>query len=700
MTTQTYNSALLATFLTALAFGCTQDQVGTYDVSTGEDMGPTDEVGTDADAADAADVGTDGDARADANPDADGGTMEDTSLGIEAPVVPGEPDQGTHCNEENWCWLHPAPFPHRITDLQRVGDRVFGVANARPIQGKQGVIWDGESLELQPKPVSPGVFLPDMTTTADGWLALKEDGTVLDVGPEGVRGSRQIPGDGHWWISGNSFDSFVVGGNDTQTRVVQGGRLLDVTLPNNISFDSVMMPSGDIWALTSTEGYSELLEGRWRIFPAPEVTEDYLTMGPSPDSPCSSEGIFLGSSDANLYRWDDFNGAFASPAYDGSGVTAIGCSPDGDLIVGDETGTLFRRTGEAVEPWDLRELFDRRIEDVEVEGSELHVSGKHGEHALVAGDEVTSMRSGFRVPSGELPDDPAYYFESVWVADSADEIILSHSSGTYRGTESGFSRMPIDHPDHTDVTVFEQMHRAHGDLYALSDSRFWRWTGSTWTNITQEALGESQFNTSGSMVGPDGDLWLMGFSDLFRYDGDTWMNLLEEGTPLEESLDGSELSVDNIFSSHDGDLVVSTDSATHTLSRDDGAWTLTKRLDVPCERPGGYYDAADGSVWVIGDRRQCVAGWADGEWTTYELPDEDNRPPTDFGPEKTSWLPQPGSDVPLLAHAYGILEPRPDGTLQPEFVGEITNATYVPSRNATVVLTPLGAIVKYYQSSN
>jgi hypothetical protein len=703
MMTNTYTSGPCALALLVLTFGCTQDQVGTFDASVDEDMGQTSEVGPGADAGDIAedaDGGTDGgpDDGGDTNPDADGGSMEeDANLGIDADPVPDEPAAQTHCNDENWCWVHPSPFPHRITELQQVGDRVFGVASASRLRGRQRVIWDGTSLELLSKPVPPGEFLQDMTTSNDGWLALDDDGVVYDLGPEGERGTRDLPSGEHRTISGTSLDSFIVHGEYAEAYVMRGGRLVTQSLPEDMQRQSVMWPNGDISGLRlPMRDPVEYLDGTWRIFPAPEVT-DYPALGPAPGSDCSSEGIFTATEEAGLYRWDEIGMAFAAAAYDGSMITTIDCSPDGELLLTNVEGRVLTRTGEAVEPWHSRTIVDRRIEDAEVQGSTLHVSSVDGEHAIVSAGQRTHLGGGFRVPQADLPEDLSSVFTGFGIHDAGEEMILSHTSGTYRGTDSGWRRMPIADEDLNYKATFDRIHRAHGTLFAMSDSRLWRWEGDRWVNITESALGTQQANASHSRVGPEGNLWLWHLLDLFRYDGDSWTNLTAEGTPLEESLDASDLRIDSVFASHDGDVVVSTDSATHTLSRQMDEWTLTKRRDVPCEDLNAYHDTADGAVWIVGDGRRCVAGFVDGEWTTYDLPPEQMRPPESFGPETATFLPQPGSDVPLLANEYGLLEPRPDGTLKPEFIGQFLDAIHLPSKGASFALTRRGVIAKYHE---
>ncbi len=695
MTPETHNSALFAIVLTTLAFGCTQDEVGTFDAANGTDMGPSGEVGTDADAGD---IARDADGGGDTTPDADGGSMDETKLDIDAPVVPDEPAATTHCNDDGWCWLHPAPFPHRITDLQRVGDRVFGVASAYELQGQQPVLWDGTSMMLLPKPTPPGELLPDMTTSDDGWLALQENSTVLDVGPEGVRSSRQVSGSGYRSISGNSSESFLVrGGDDVQTLVIQEDRELSEALPEDISFGSNMMPSGAIWGVTDLGDYTELLDGTWRIFPAPDVLEEYTSMGPDPGSECSSEGIFLGSNEGDFYRWDDIGGGFARPSYDGPGITSIGCSPSGDLFLTDRQGRMLTRTGRAAQPWERLEVLDRRIESTATAGSDVYVSGADGEHAVVSGEQVTRLRGGFTVPRAQLPEEPYNRYTAMWVDDDGEEIILSHTSGTYRGTASGWTRTPIAAGETSSQVMFQRILESKGTRYAITSRRLWRFDGSSWIDITREAFGEETYNHDQILVGPDDNLWVVGSLDLYRYDGQEWTNLLDEGTPFEESLDASDLYVRELFEGRDGELIVSTGEATHTLAKKMGEWSLTKRLDLTCDTQDAYYEGADGSVWTVDELSGCVARHIDGTWTTYQLPPREQRPPDDLGPERVGWLEQPGSNVPLLGHPYGVLEPQPDGTLKPEFVGHVVDEYYVSAKDAHLVLTPRGVIAKHYQ---
>ncbi len=143
--------------------------------------------------------------------DRDGG---ETDGGRDIVVFPEQPAQSAQCNADNWCWIHPSPFPYRIEELQRDGDRLLGVARTELRGDFQLFTWDGQTMD----PVDLGRVdasaLEDITPADGGWLSVSSagEGEVYWHGLDGT--SQRVFTDGkslgYDRITGNSPDEFVL----------------------------------------------------------------------------------------------------------------------------------------------------------------------------------------------------------------------------------------------------------------------------------------------------------------------------------------------------------------------------------------------------------------------------------------------------------------------------------------------------------
>mgnify|MGYP002277057228 CR=1 FL=1 len=673
----------------AFLYGCTSDSIGTFNAP--DEMS---EVGT-----------------ADTGPREDTRFVPDTNIESEAEVVPQSPADNAYCNQDDWCWIHPAPLPHGIRDLQRVDDRVFGVAYAPELKGLQPLIWNDDQMSLLSKPVPPAEELMGMTTSKDGWLALDWEGTVYDVGPEGVRQTRELPSDFVSGISGTDIDNFVAHTSE-DVLVMRDGRLNRVDPPQGLSLRSTFMwPNGDMLGITKGgefgDGtYETRSDGRWRILPfAPQQASEELTaIGPLPTAPCASRGTYLGTkavdidgSEGHLYRWDTAYDAFGEVTYDGSGIRSIGCSPTGQLLLTNDDSQILTRTGTATPYWERSSATDEPINETLVMGDDLYASSSQGDHVVLSDSNTRRLGSGFTVPDALDPlKEPLGVYSSFWVSDDGGSMVLSHDRGLFVGDDEGWSRMPSSSEYNFQNVQNARVWGFDRPRFAASSRTLWRWDGELWVNITEQVFDTSSQAIADLLVfGPD-DVWMQADGNLYHHDGDDWTNVSAPGSALSKRLEAEDLEMNRLLSAGNGRVLFGAGGSVYHLERDAEDWSFSLIAEPPCDLISEVFQGDDGRLWVVGRDTDCIAGRQGDRWMEYDWPDDKQVPPgSSANDRRTHWVQQPSSAAPLLITDRGILEPQPDGTFRNQFVGRAHDAVHLETPGVTLVVTDKGVVANY-----
>ncbi|GEM_PF-1394880 len=681
--------------LTLLSVGaCDEDTIGGYGLDAGPDgsMNPDGSPGADADGSDGPD-GSDG---------GDNGS-ELPGAGNEAPVFAEQPASNAFCNAYDWCWVHPSPFPYRVNDLQAVGERVFGVTFARQVGGRAGVIWKGESMELVRLDVPDDAELQDITTSKDGWLAITPEGTVFDIGPDGLRESLTVEEDELRSIFGNSIDNFVVRAPEERGVVMRDGK---TTVLDNLPGDSsslMMGEDGRVWGLTDENSVQTAFDGDWRLFPRPQVEgsdADLSAFGPSPGRSCTPDSPWLADSNDAIFRWNNTSSEWVNTGGEDNRVQGFGCDTDGNVIAVDRIGRMGTfADGE----WSYTQVTQRELNDSAIAGSTLHLAGIEANHAIIRNGRTTRLASGFFVPAEEVYFSGYELSADIWVDAQEQQVALMYTSGVYLGSEpEGWDKMwgppyAEDGGDRGELDISQT--RGASEVWGLDEPKFaltqehvLEWVGSAWIDITTsevEAFGI--FETTDIVGSSEDDVWILLDYQVFHYDGESWTHLTESGTQLRETLRGNRPS--SIHISADGQVLLARDGSFEQLQQGNTGWELVEVQSTPCEDDIlNRYRDEDGTLWVAG-RASCAASLTDGEWTNYTFPlDPDTITYTD---RSRTWVEQPGDGPPLLVAYHGIYEPQPDGTMEVQFRGQMMDAVYIESSNATYAVHQDGVLAKF-----
>jgi hypothetical protein len=446
--------------------------------------------------------------------------------------------------------------------------------------------------------------------------------------------------------------------------------------------------------------------GRWRSLPwAPQDPDEELNaLGPNPELTCASEGMFLGTQEVTfdgsvgrLYRWDPALETFTDATYEGTGLRSIGCTPEGQLLLTNDSSQILVRTGTARPFWERMSPTDGPVDETEVVGNELYASSSQGDHAVLSDDDVLRVGSGFRVPQELDPvDEPLGLYSNFWISDDAESMVLSHDRGLFLGTEDGWSRMAAS----TDYD-FENVQDA--EVWGFNEPRFaaengtlWRWDGQVWVDITEDVFGTSYQPIADILAfGPD-DFWMRADGNVFHYDGRAWTNVSAPGSALSRLLEEEDLEMNRLLTTGDRTLLFGAEGSLYRLQREGEEWSITLKADTPCDLVTAIFEAGDGRLWVFGRDKECIASRQGNTWTEYTWPDDQRVPPkARLVDERVEWVEQPASNVPLLITRRGILEPQSDGTFETQFVGVAWEGVHVESRDVTLVLTAKGVVANY-----
>jgi hypothetical protein len=684
---------------------CDQDQVGGFRLDAGPDGSWERDgfSGSDADGSNADGSGADGsDADGSNEPDGSDGGPSGPNLpggGTEAPVFPDQPASNASCNEHDWCWVHPAPFPQWVYDLQAVEGRVFGVTRSREFGGRAGVIWDGVSMERVDLGLPADKTIQDVTTSSDGWLAIAADGTVFDVGPDGIRESITVAEDELQAIFGNSIENFVVRAPEERGIVMRDGQpsVYD-DLPGDAS-TLQMGPNHRVWGLTNESSVQTAFNGDWRLFPRPEALrpdgED--AFGPAPGQQCTPDGPWIAENYDATLRWDDSSESWVDVSGDDAATSAFGCDPQGRVVAVKRDGQMSTYENGS---WRNTKVADRDLYDTVMVGSSLYISSTMANHVVIDGERTTRVGSGFWPSQENAEVRFGVRRADIWVSANESQIGLMDTGGIYLGSDSsGWQKMwgPPYVEDNgalslKTVNAASEIWGIDEPLFAMDERHVLEWTGSAWIDITDASFSPSSFFSTTDIAGRSEDsVWALADEGIFRYDGEAWTEMTASGTQLGETVRGMGLS--SIHVTQDEQVLVAADGAFHRLQQGDAGWELVEVQSTPCESNiQTRYRDAEGTLWVAG-RKPCAASLTDGEWTTYTYPDPETE--ITYDERARTWVEQPGDGPPLLVALYGIYEPQPDGTMDVQFTGDMMDAAYLESENITYAVHEEGVLAKF-----
>jgi hypothetical protein len=613
------------------------------------------------------------------------------------PAIPSQPSSTTVCNDNQWCWLHPAPLPHAIDNLRTVDGRVYATAEDGAVRGWQPMVWDETGFELLDKPVPPNQEVVDMTTTVDGWLALTPGGTLYDIGPDGVRDSVTLEGDAYKGILGVSFEAYLAWESDRDAILRRDGQSLTYNELPSLPTDTAMWDDGTLWGLGELRDEKrEFLNGDWTAYPEPSgfFGEELSALGPSPYSACASSGLWSASESGFSYRWDGMEGIWRDIDHAGGQVQSFGCAADGGLAAVDDTGLLLRWENET---WNAESVSRLPLNDFAAADGQTYTAGPYGTMAVATGSTLDHAGGGFRLPPSESPSYYGTGYQELWVSDGGQKLVLAHGSGLYMGTEQGWSKMPAPEELESDLRTTERIEiwGVDSPKFAIVSSRFLRWDGSRWNPVERGPAPFSPNGTSMDLSGtPDGRVWLVTSTDLYRVEfAGEWRLVTDTGSRIDEQIETGNLTLTAIGFDLDTSPVVAASGTLYDLVDQRGDWVLLERAKTPCQSIEDFHISFD-STYVVG-LDGCVARNDGDGWTEYQLPEASQWPPTVFE-ARAYEIVTPPTGPPLVATSIGLLGLNGDGTTGIQYVGDFRDLSVSASKSAILALHRSGVVARYF----
>jgi hypothetical protein len=612
------------------------------------------------------------------------------------PAIPSQPSSTTVCNDNQWCWLHPAPLPHAIDNLRTVDGRVYATAEDGAVRGWQPMVWDETGFELLDKPVPPNQEVVDMTTTVDGWLALTPGGTLYDIGPDGVRDSVTLEGDAYKGILGVSFEAYLAWESDRDAILRRDGQSLTYNELPSLPTDTAMWDDGTLWGLGELRDEKrEFLNGDWTAYPEPSgfFGEELSALGPSPYSACASSGLWSASESGFSYRWDGMEGIWRDIDHAGGQVQSFGCAADGGLAAVDDTGLLLRWENET---WNAESVSRLPLNDFAAADGQTYTAGPYGTMAVATGSTLDHAGGGFRLPPSESPSYYGTGYLDIWTSADGETMVLAHPSGLYMGTEQGWSKMPAPPDTGSGATSDDRVDiwGLNEPLFAMIGNRLLRWNGSRWTPAVLPGAATSDgaaIDLAG--INPS-EVWMASESGLNFFDGSSWSNISEPGSSVGGFIDNRDLTLSALDIGQNGTVIVAASGALYELTGAPGNWQIRERTSTPCQE---IRDVAvtEAATFVAGFSG-CVARKRQGSWTEYELPAESNWPPTVFAPKAYELAPNGEGFPTLVATSVGLIGLHQDGTTGIQYVGDFRDLSVSARKSAILALHRSGVVARYF----
>lgn len=596
--------------------------------------------------------------------------------------IPDRPPENAHCNDEGWCWIHPTPFPQRVTGLRQGDGQILGVAEYRETGFHQGVIWDGQEMELYlPDSLAPSELI-DMTTTEDGWLGLGEFGEVHDIRPDGIHESMTLERRRYTAISGNSMDDFMVAMEDDWKVVVDGEVEEGPRVTRGVQ--SRIWPNGDMVSVDPIEQTEKGFDGRWTKFPAPTPIFPDSAVGPRPGGACGASYPAIGSR-RDLLTWSGTL-PWQVAAESEEPLTSVGCSTEGRLLVGDQRGTLFERSGDECPTWDASRVLGQPISDTLVAGSKMYVAGTRGAHAIVEDGAAERLGSGLSLKGLESEERGLPYIGHIRSLEDGSQLAILDPPHWFVVTPSGVTqRREVDSPDRPNPAFADQAVGGERPKFIEQGGRLYERRPLRWVDRTDDVI-QSEDKYASQLVGQSAnDVWLEARdshrSALYHYNGEEWSSV----ELPEDVLDVGEMEV-----GPDGTLYLSPWNDHYLYKRTQpgrvGSWVQV--AEVPLRSIDDLFIDAEGVVWTLGEHG--VVRYIDGEEREYGTAGRDFK-----GILWGRLVPRSDGKPPLVAAPTGIYEPQPNGRFELQLAGDFRGGTHFHSKDLTLVFTA-DAIAAHY----
>lgn|GEM_PF-2199329 len=641
------------------------------------------------DVQDAGDVEDATDVELDSEPDArDAGRDGDGMTSDEPYVFPGEPPEGTHCNEAGWCWIHPSPFPHEVTDLKESAEEIHGVAVADELGGFRPFVWNADGVQILDSRFIPLADSDDMAPAGDGWLTVSHSGDVQAFSTEGTRQELAgLPSDGYVHISGASQTRYLAKkSNGGGTLVIDGDMTSSEDFPGK---DPTlrMWSNGEVWGVDDVDEPDREAPPNWNLLSDPQANEGrpVTGLGPGPTASCVDVGWWAQTQSVGIAGWlpdrdpVEFTGT-SFPA-----VAQFACDARGNPMGVDAKGGIQRLTPDR--GWFREEFADYALVSSAADSETTYVGGNYGTLLEVTGDAVERLSGGFRVPTDQMEADGDPMFRDLWVNDAGTKVHLAYASGAHRATEEvGWRELFVptlpdgDGSSRAGFTVVGDQSPA----FAIVNGALMEWVGNGWRNDDLGDLDEFAEDIH-DIAGTRSDLWATSGTTILHYDGSEWARVTDA------PIDSPQLE---LHRTDNGDIFA---IAQEDIIRLDGGpedLSLELAYEPPCSQLTAMHQSADGTVLASG-QSLCIARYADGSWTELTAPPHRDTLPAN-GERIEEFIEQPGDRPVLAVTEAGILAVGADGQLRSEFPGVAIDAEYLPEHDALWALTPYGVVAKYY----
>ena len=636
----------------------------------------------------------------------DDGTNDDDTV---APNDPGNfflpktiPEDSTCRND--WCWIHPRPFGHHIRELREVNGDIYGVIGSSTFQGSGRFVW-GDGFEVLSPPAGD-VANPEVlgaTVSSDGWLELTNSGNIRAVGPEGSRGSYQLPDGEYIGLDGEALSTFIVGRRSGGGYVRREDSLTEFSSDQPLGLaTTTMWPNGDIWKI-SQESTPTLVDSFQRVFPKPPVSANMVVpaIGPDPTSRCADGKIWSTFGGDNLYSWNGGTQTWSETGSEVPWVSDFTCYGEGYLFAVTLEGEGYTRSeGEWKYSFGNTQQMFFSTESL---GGSLYVGGLNGSMFRISSGEVNRVTSGFQPPHTLDNARGRSRYRELWVSDDASEGVVVEAGGIYRLTEDGSREMSIEEGG----SGFRRAGLGGTEVWGtdepeflMSLNQFYRWDDSRWVPADLPVAVPDEARTVGLDGVSNDAVWLAFDEELFRYDGEAWEHLSAPGTSLGLTIDSKNLTLTDLYVDSDGQVWVAAGADLYRVRSTGGSgWEMTRETTTPCNRVFAMHRDANGTLWAAGDSR-CVASRRGGTWNVlkpnFDWPEND---PGGLGYRYApTWgfAEQPDSNLPLVVVGPAIAKPTEDDTLNQVYRGDMIDLAYLRERNVTLALRTSGLLANYH----
>jgi hypothetical protein len=648
------------------------------------------------------------DAGADATDTSDASDVSDTSdardMGEEprsSSFLPDQQPEDAYCSE-GWCWVHPRPFPYSVRELGAVGQDVYGLVKTESFSEQIPFVW-GDGFELGPifRPVYGDGSVVDSSVGQNGWLALTADGTVFEFNTTTIVDRYELPPGEYTSLEGESASLFIAGTKDGGGYIRRGGDLFeDSNLPAGLR-GIRMWPNGEVWQVQESAPQNPPQPDRRRWFELPESKgtpggpAHGATIGPDPASKCADLGIWTTLQDGKLYRWEEQSATWSLIAFPEAPImTDFTCRGDGELFAAAFRGGLRQYNGGSWDP--VAENIESTLVSTITLNNTVYAAGSDGAMFEYNGSELR-RRGGRLLPEG-VPDSSRGFAE-FWVSQDEDVAMFIDGDGIYwydgnlpRDVTPG-GPVPLGFAGSRDNEIWG----IENPVFARSGPVLLEWTGLQWEEspLTADAVREIELVDLSGVA--EDDVWLAAARDLFHFDGDDWNHVSSVESQVAQTIKNEDADITNLAMASDSRGYVAMGSEVFELTRSEGSWALQSFKDSPCDRISTLYLSDSDALWAAGTQA-CVIRSTESGWDVYEPTFNTGPAPPpgeELPPMHWDFFEYPGSELPMVATIFGLLQPTEDGRLEDAGYSNLVGATYLSDAEIMVAVMPSGILARY-----